>query len=201
MKAIMLVLMLALSISATQAQQYTKSYFTGGWQYNVPLSTGFTDKASGYGFYLEGGYNINPYLSVGLFLNYQTNYEYVPRQTYPVSSTGEVTTDQQHGIRQLPFGASLRYRFLTGMWQPYVSAKVGANHMYAYSDFYTLRAYDDTWGLHLSPEIGISIYPFPTKRIGFNVAAYYGYSTNKSNVLFYDMNGINNTGFRLGFIF
>lgn len=126
------------------SQGYTRGHFSGGWQYGSPLSTDFADKASGYGMYFEGGYYLNPFLSVCGFVNFQKNYEYVPRATYPVGETGAVTTDQQHCLHQIPFGAYMRYRLFTGMFQPFFGVKAGANYMYAYSDLPTARYYDDT---------------------------------------------------------
>ncbi|WP_195333765.1 hypothetical protein [Bacteroides salyersiae] len=73
--------------------------------------------------------------------------------------------------------------------------------MKSYSDFYTVRVYDDTWGFHISPEIGMVVYPFNLYQLGLNVSGYYSYSTNHSSILHYDMNGINNLGFRLGLVF
>lgn len=183
------------------AQGYSKGHISAGWQYGSPILTGFADKASGYGIYFDGGYYVNPFLSIGAFLNYQTNYEYVPRATYPIGTTGAVTTDQQHCIRQLPFGASVRYRLFTGKWQPFFGAKLGANYMHAYSDFHTVRVYENTWGFHISLEIGMAFYPFKSSRLGLNLTGYYSYSTNQSAILHYDMNGVNNLGFRLGLIF
>lgn len=195
-----LVVML-MCISPILAQGYTRGHFSGGWQYGSPFSTGFADKPSGYGMYFDGGCYINPFLSIGGFVSFQTNYEYVPRATYPVGVTGAVTTDQQHGMHQIPFGAYVRYRLFTGIFQPFFGAKVGVNYMYSYSDVPTARYYDDTWGFHISPEIGVAIFPFKHNRLGFNIAGYYSYSTNQSQIFSYDMRGVNNAGFRLGLIF
>ena len=189
------------SLSTVQAQGYTKGYFSAGWQYGAPLSTGFADKGSGYGLFFDCGYYLNPFFSMGVFINHQKNYEYIPRQTYPVGETATVTTDQQHRITQLPFGVSMRYRFYTGMFQPYVGAKVGTNYTSTYSDFHTVTVYDERWGVHLSPEVGIAIFPFEHKRLGFNVSGYYSYSSNQNTLYNYELNGVNNAGFRLGLIF
>lgn len=196
-----LIAILLLCIVPAAAQGYSKGHVSVGWQYGSPISTGFADKASGYGMYLDGGYYVNPFLSVGLFINYQTNYEYVPRTTYAVGPSASVTTDQQHCLRQLPFGVSLRYRLFTGKWQPYMGVHIGANYMHAHSDLYTVRVYDETWGFHISPEIGVAFYPFKSMNLGINLTGYYSYSTNQSALLHYEIDGVNKLGFRLGFIF
>ena len=70
----------------------------------------------------EGGYYFPNNFGVGAFIAYHTNNEYIPRQTFPVGETSTVTTDQQHSVFQLPFGATGRYRFLqTNVLEPYVA--------------------------------------------------------------------------------
>ncbi len=200
-RQIVAIVLFLICVIPVLAQGYTRGHFSVGWQYGSPFATDFADNPSGYGMSFDGGYYINPFLSVGGFVSFQRNYEYVPRATYPVGETGSVTTDQQHCLHQIPFGAYLRYRLFTGTFQPFFGIKAGANYMYAYSDLPTARYYDDTWGFHLSPEIGVAIFPFKDSRLGFNIAGYYSYSTNQSMIFSYDMNGVNNAGFRLGLIF
>ncbi|WP_195333764.1 outer membrane beta-barrel protein [Bacteroides salyersiae] len=115
-KQIYVIVIILLCSSSIMAQRYSKGYFGVGWQYGGPTSNCFADKASGYGFYLDGGYYVNSFLSLGVFANYHNNYEYVPRRTYSIGGTETVTTDQQYCIRQLPFGASVRYYLFTGKW-------------------------------------------------------------------------------------
>ena len=93
-----------------KAQLSDNGYANIDWQFNVPLSNGFADDASGWGMNFEGGYFVTPNLGLGLFLNYHTNHEYVGRETFSVNG-GSMTSDQQHTIFQLPFGAAARYQF------------------------------------------------------------------------------------------
>ena len=60
-----------------KAQLSDNGYANIDWQFNVPLSNGFADDASGWGMNFEGGYFVTPNLGLGLFLNYHTNHEYV----------------------------------------------------------------------------------------------------------------------------
>ncbi len=111
-----------------KAQLSDNGYANIDWQFNVPLSNNFADKASGWGMNFEGGYFVTPNMGLGLFLNYHSNHEYVGRETFQMGA-GEVTTDQQHTIFQLPFGAAARYQWNRGgAVQPYVSAKLGAEY-------------------------------------------------------------------------
>ena len=96
-----------------KAQLSDNGYANIDWQFNVPLSNGFADDASGWGMNFEGGYFVTPNLGLGLFLNYHTNHEYVGRETFSVNG-GSMTSDQQHTIFQLPFGAAARYQFNRG---------------------------------------------------------------------------------------
>ena len=76
----------------------------------------------------EGGYYVLPDLSIGAFINYHTNNEYISRQTLPISNSAALTTDQQHSVFQLPFGFATHYRFSDGACQPYIGLKLGANY-------------------------------------------------------------------------
>ena len=110
-----------------------------------------------------------------------------------------MTTDQQHSVFQLPFGATGRYRFLqTNVLEPYVALKLGANYARISSNFYILEAYEKTWGFYMSPEIGLNVRPFGASGFGFHFALYYSYATNSGTVLKYKTDQLNNFGFRIG---
>ena len=148
----------------------------------------------------EGGYFVTPNIGLGLFLNYHSNHEYVGRETFQMGA-GEVTTDQQHTIFQLPFGAAARYQWNRGgSFQPYVSAKLGAEYAKVRSNFNMLEARDNSWGFYASPEIGINVFPW-VYGPGLHFALYYSYGTNKADVLHYSVDGLSNFGFRLGVSF
>ena len=74
-----------------KAQLSDNGYANIDWQFNVPLSNNFADKASGWGMNFEGGYFVTPNLGLGLFLNYHSNHEYIPRETFKIGA-GDVTT-------------------------------------------------------------------------------------------------------------
>ena len=143
-----------------KAQLSDNGYANIDWQFNAPLSNHFADKASGWGMNFEGGYFVTPNIGLGLFLNYHSNHEYVGRETFKMAG-GDVTTDQQHTIFQLPFGAAARYQWNRGgAVQPYVSAKLGAEYAKVRSNFNMLEARDNSWGFYASPEIGINVFPW-----------------------------------------
>ena len=158
-----------------KAQLSDNGYANIDWQFNVPLSNNFADKASGWGMNFEGGYFVTPNLGLGLFLNYHSNHEYIPRETFKIGA-GDVTTDQQHTMFQLPFGAAARYQWNRG------------------------GARENSWGFYASPEVGVNVFPW-VYGPGLHFALYYSYGTNKADVLHYSVDGLNNFGFRVGVSF
>jgi hypothetical protein len=85
------------------------------------------------------------------------------------------------------------------MFQPYVEAKIGTEYSSQNTYMSTFVSRDDNWGFYISPEVGMTVYPFQNEDFGFQLAAYYSYSTNKSTA--YNLKGINNLGFKLGIAF
>lgn len=184
------------------AQVLKNAYFNVDWQINSPFGQDFSKKTSGWGAHAEGGYYVIPNFAIGAFISYHTNNEYVDRQTIPVNSTSVITSDQQHSIFQLPFGAAFRYNFAPeGQFQPYVGAQLGASYSEMSTYMNVLKVYDRNWGFYVAPEIGMTVYFTPQKQIGVHMAAYYNYATNKGDVLSYHIDGLNNWGIRLGLAF
>lgn len=183
-----------------KAQLSDNGYANIDWQFNVPLSNNFADKASGWGMNFEGGYFVTPNIGLGLFLNYHSNHEYIGRETLPVNG-GHITTDQQHTIFQLPFGVAARYQFNRGgAWQPYFGVKLGTEYAKARSNYNIFQSSDDSWGFYVSPEVGLNVYPWAYGP-GLHLAVYYSYGTNKADVLTYSVDKLNNFGFRVGVSF
>ena len=185
-----------------KAQLSDNGYANIDWQFNVPLSNGFADDASGWGMNFEGGYFVTPEITVGAFISYQTNIESIGRQTLQLGSGAAMTTAQKHTLFELPFGVVGRYNFLKGsVFQPYAGLRIGADYAEMSSYYYTIQQYQDTWGVYLSPEIGVSIFPSPAQRFGFHVALFYSYASNNDDLLIYTMNNINRFGVRVGISF
>lgn len=197
-----LFLAIVLMPAMAKAQITDKGYVDIDWQFNIPIKTGFADKAAGWGMALDGGYYVTDNIGVGAFMNYSTNNQYIERETLHLSETASLTTDQQHTIFQLPFGASVRYRFLPdAIVKPYISLKLGAEYSKVSSYYNSFTSSDKSWGFYLCPEVGTTFYFTSTQSVGLHLALYYSYATNKANVLVYDVKGLNNAGFRLGLSF
>lgn len=192
---------LAFAIPAN-AQLSDNGYANIDWNFNIPLSNDFANKASGWGMNFEGGYFVSDGLGLGLFIAYSSNHKYVSSQTIPVSSTGTLYTDQQHTVFQLPFGAAVRYQFNRGgVAQPYITAKIGPQYAKYSTDFNVFEDKQNTWGFYISPEIGLNIFPW-SYGPGLHIALYYSYASNKVDKIFnYDYSGLNNFGFRVGVAF
>ena len=97
--------------------------------------------------------------------------------------------------------AAARYQWNRGgAFQPYVSAKLGAEYAKIRSNFSMLEARENSWGFYASPEVGINVFPW-VYGPGLHFALYYSYGTNKADVLHYSVDGLSNFGFRLGVSF
>ena len=186
-----------------KAQLFPNTYMNIDWQSNFPVGSGlFADKASGWGMNFEGGYYFCPRMAVGLFINYQTNLQSIPRQTIYPTGNSALTAAQKHALFQLPFGVASRYVFLPeSVLQPYVGTKIGACYAEMSSYYYIIKQYTETWGVYLSPEVGVSIFPNPDYRFGLHVALYYGYASNSGDLLVYSIDNCQNFGIRVGISF
>ncbi len=191
----------ALAIAATDAsaQMGKKSYVNGGWQFNAIVGNDFVKSAQGYGAYIESGYYLTPMFAIGGFASFSTNNEYIPKDTYTFDDKSALTTDLDRSVYQVPFGMTARYRFLRGEFQPYVEAKIGTEYSTQSTYMSTFVNRHDNWGFYISPEIGMTVYPFHKADFGFQVAAYYSYSTNNNKS--YKLKGLNNVGFKVGIAF
>lgn len=198
-----MLLLTALAAPTTaQAQVLKGGYLNVDWQFNAPIENSFANKASGWGMNFEGGYYIIPHMSVGMYISYHTNNKYIGEQVLHLSSTESLYADQQHSLYQVPFGAAMRWRFSKdNMIEPYIGLKLGAMYSRMESNTQVYTYYDKSWGFTVHPELGMSFFPMPFKRIGLHVAIYYNYSTNKSKVLTYNIDGYNNIGFHVGLSF
>ena len=184
----------------SKAQLSLKGYYNIDWQVNVPLGNNFSDNVSGWGMNIEGGYYVTNNIAVGGFLNFHTNNEYFSRRTLQLSETLSMSTDQQHQMFTLPFGALVRYRFVEADFQPYVGMKLGACYSEFNNYYYIFLKEQNRWGFYISPEVGFNWYPWPN-GLGFHMAIYYSYATNKCNIMSYSQSGLNDIGFRLGVAF
>ena len=191
----------AMLFAAVQADaQMSKGYYiNGGWQFHGTLANDFAESAQGYGAYMEGGYYLTPMFAIGGFASFNTNTQYIPRKTYTFSDMSALTTDLERSIYQVPFGFTMRTRFLRNEFQPYLGTKVGAEFSTQSTYMSTFVNRHDNWGFYMSPELGFTYFPFEKTDFGFQFAVYYSFCTNKNKS--YDIKGINNLGFKLGIAF
>lgn len=200
--ATIVVLASAIYSNTASAQLYRPMYFNIDWQFNAMIGNDFADTPTGWGMNFEGGYYVTPKLAVGLYASFHTSNKHIGEELLSLSPTSDLYTDQIHTIYQIPFGALLKYRFTEdSMFEPYVTAKLGTMYSRTSSITQVLEFYEEEWGFNIQPEVGVTIYPNASKRYGIHIAAYYNYSTNQSQILTYNINGINNVGFHLGFSF
>ena len=188
-----------LAATEADAQMGKRLYVNGGWQFNGTVNNSVASSAQGYGAYMEGGYFVTPMIAVGGFASFNSNDEYFGKQTYMFEDNSALTTDIDRSLYQVPFGATLRCRFMRTQFQPYVEAKVGTEYASQSTYMSTFVSRHDNWGFYVSPEIGFNWFPFQSTDFGFQLAAYYSYATNRNKA--YGMDGINNLGFKLGIAF
>jgi len=190
---------LMLFAGTANAQMGKREYINAGWQFNGTVGNSFVETASGYGAYIEGGYYITPMFAVGGFASFNTNNDYIPKQTYTFKDQSALTTDVDRSIYQVPFGLTMRTRFLRGELQPYLGTKIGAEFSTQSTYMSTFVNRHDNWGFYMSPEVGLTYFPFEKTDVGFQFAVYYSFCTNKNSS--YDLKGIKNLGFKLGVAF
>ena len=195
-------LLVALAIPSTSnAQVFKPTYFNIDWQFNGSLEN-YADTPSGWGMSIEGGYYATSKLAIGLFASFHTNNKYYGQDLIHIDDNSDLYTDQIHSVYQIPFGALLKYRFNEDrMFEPYATLKLGSLYSRMSSTTPVLEFYDEAWGFHVQPEIGVSIFPSAHNRFGIHFAMYYSYSTNSTHCLSYDINGYNNVGFHVGVTF
>ena len=192
--------MTLLAPSTGKAQISLDSYYNIDWQFNIPIDNSFSNKASGWGMNFEGGYYVHRNIAIGAFISFHTNNEYISRRTIQLSQTLAMNTDQQHQMFALPFGVLMRYRFIERNFQPYAGIKLGTCYSEFNDYYYIFVKSQNRWGFFMSPEVGFNYYPW-ANSIGFHMAIYYNYATNKHDIMTYSQNGLNNFGFRLGVAF
>ena len=196
------VLFVAAAIMPTigKAQISLNTYYNIDWLFNIPLGNNFSNVASGWGMNYEGGYYVTPDIAVGAFLSFHTNNEYFSRRTIAINETLSMNSDQQHQMFTMPFGVLARYRLQEADFQPYVGMKLGACYAQFSNYYYIFMSDQNRWGFFMSPEIGFNYYPW-ANGIGFHMAIYYSFATNKCNLMSYKQDILNNIGFRLGLAF
>lgn len=186
--------------STGKAQISLDTYYNIDWQFNIPLGNDFSSTASGWGMNFEGGYYVTPEIAVGGFLSFHTNNEYFSRRTIAINETLSMNSDQQHQMFTLPFGVAMRYRIMEADFQPYVGMKLGMCYSEFNNYYYIFEKSQDRWGFYMSPEVGFNYYPW-ANGVGFHMALYYSFATNKCNIMSYKQSTLNNIGFRLGIAF
>jgi len=189
----------AIAANEASAQMGKRDYINGGWQFNGLVGNDFVHNGQGYGAYIEGGYYITPMMAIGGFASFNTNNRYIPRQTYTFDDKSALTTDLDRSVYQVPFGITTRIRFMRSELQPYLETKIGAEYSVQSTYMSTFVNRHDNWGFYMSPEIGLTFFPFHKTDFGFQVAAYYSFSTNRNKS--YGIKGLNNVGFKLGIAF
>ena len=183
--------------TAVTAQSTMKNLFGVDWAINFPSNNGYLNKTSYSGGKLEYRHFFKDNMSFGLALDWCNYEQYFPRQTFQkTDGSGAVTSDFDAVAYQVPFTGTFHYYFEPKkMLRPYAGVALGGQYL-EQSLYYNVYVSDDNnWGFVARPEIGLMINPH-NKYFGFNVAAYYSYATNKTDLI--KSNHFNNFGISLG---
>ncbi len=189
-----------------QEDRQGKVDVSGQWQIGIPFNDYVDNNASGWGANVESHYFIANQVAIGGFISYQTFMNYFPKETMTLdgpSYGGAVTMDRYQTIYELPFGVSARYHFMssTGIFDPYVALKLGANYSIQRRYYNVYEGYSENWGFTVLPELGTMIFLDSNKHVGFHLAVFYNYATNQSDNDAIDVDGISSLGFRVGMNF
>ena len=177
----------------------TSSFISIGWDINVPMANkDFIDVTSASGLSVQGRYFVNPNLSVGGEIAWNSLYQYAPRQTYTFEN-GAVTTDLYKYMYVMPMSANVHYYFNPDAKViPYVGLGLGT--MYSQEDLY-LNIYSlsfANWGFLVKPEAG-AIFKFGSSNTGAMLGLRYNYATNNESDL--SISNIQTLGINLGIVF
>ena len=128
-------------------------------QYVIGFGTGdlgsFISKASFRGAVFEYQRNINPNLSAGIEIGWNTFYERKDYDTYTQESVS-VSGIQYRYSNHLPMLATVEYNLKPeGPFKPYVNLGIGTMYINRITDMGVLRLRQEAWHFALKPEIGL----------------------------------------------
>ncbi len=190
-------LVIGACLSTQASAQLPKSMIGLSWEVAFPSSNDYLSKSSLRGGRLEYRTFINPNISVGLGLSWNSFDQYRPSQTYKtLSGNSAVTTDVVRQIYTLPITVTGHYYFQMGNphIRPYIGLGLGAQYAEQNSYFNVYGIERKNWGFVTRPELGALF------RVGeeFSIllAGSYNISTNKNED--FDISSLKQFGINLG---
>jgi outer membrane protein W len=177
--AYILILLLGLC-KYSQAQSPGTNLFFVGYEVAIPTNSNYLTKTSWSGARFDYQFMIQPNISVGVGVSYNSFDQYFPKQTYQrPDGTGAVTSDMVRHIYTSPITASIHYYFAGKMIRPYVGVGLGTEYSEqdAYFNIYAVQA--KNWGFVVRPEAGL-IGKLARNVSGFLSVAY-NYATNSED--------------------
>ena len=196
--AILVLLIAAKEKNYAQPFSSTLNKFMIGYEVAVP-SGDFLSKTSWAGGRIEYRHMVQPNVSIGMGMSWNSFDEYVPKTTYQKpDGSGAVTTDLVKEIYTLPLTLSAHYYWIKSKGIiPYAGLGLGAQYSDQTLYFNIFAVEDNNWGFVARPEIGI-VYPL-SDATGLYLSAAYNYATNKNEAV--DINNVSQFAFTIGFIF
>ena len=191
--------MLFVFATATMAQVQFGSIT---WNVNFPTNSNYLTKTSYSGGRIEYRHYLkSKNMSAGLSFDWSTYEQYISRQTFQKpDGSAAVTGDFVAQAYQVPLMATFHYYFKAGKKvEPYVGIGLGAQYLEQSLYYNVYVSEDNNWGFAARPELGALIYPGDHRGWGLLVGAYYGYGSNKTDLI--DKSSFTNFGLNIGVVF
>lgn len=192
--------LLAVNVSVNAQQKSTDQAFHElgylAWDISSPNNdfikkTSFSGGTFGFRKMLK-----NKRVSVGADVNWNSYYEYAPKNTYQLKD-GAVTTDlYKYLYTSIPTVNAHYYFGAGGAVYPYVGLALGATYANQQIYYNTFVTEDTQWGFQIRPEVGAIIKVNRQSGWGIITAVRYSYSTNKQTD--FKIDNLQAIGFQLG---
>jgi outer membrane protein W len=197
-----LIILAVIASGSCMAQPHKDFLYSLSWEASKPLSNNsFLDKTSFAGGKFEFRKFIDRNFSLGVFINWNSYYQYTPRTTYTNTEQSQaVTTDMYRYIYTLPFGITGHYYFDAGKQvKPYVGLALGPQYSEQNLYFNIYQSTSKNWGFLLRPELGVIVMPRYWHNAGILLGSGYSFSTNKNNSL--GIKNLQNLTFQVGLVY
>lgn len=201
-KIIWITLLIFFSSNKIIAQSYNKNLLAICWEIGFPGNNkNFLSKTSLSGIKLDYRHFIKENLSVGIFADWNSYYQYFPSATYTnPDQTQAVTTDMYRYVYTFPFGANAHYYFNTGkIIKPFAGIAMGAQYAEQKLYYNVFVSQAKNWGFLVKPELGLICKPIPESGFGLLAGVSYSYATNVNKD--FGFNSLQSFNIQIGIIF
>ncbi|WP_430813267.1 outer membrane beta-barrel protein [Carboxylicivirga sp. RSCT41] len=186
-KSLLIVALTLVSIGVS-AQNKTNAYY--GMALPMGDTKDYINPASFRGGNIEFEKLVNPSVGVGFLVGWNTFYEAMDRDTYPIEN-GAITSKQYRYLNAIPIQATGKYYFASddAVIRPFVGLAAGTYYMERRVDNGLFSTSDKGWTWSLAPKAGILV-PF-NYRTSLAISLDYSTSFKSSDLPQQNWLGIN----------